>query len=59
MAQPWDLFRGDTYNWEGDHFFLEIILGLGQHVLDVDYRIGWKFVNVIIPRISLLVRESG
>ena len=35
MAQTWDLFRGDTSNWDDRHFFLELIHESGQPVLDV------------------------
>lgn len=35
MAQTWDLFRGDTSNWEDRNFFLEVIHKTGQPVLDV------------------------
>ena len=35
MAQTWDLFRGDTSNWEDRFFFLEIIHESGQPALDV------------------------
>lgn len=35
MAQTWDLFRGDTSNWEDRFFFHEIIQESGQPVLDV------------------------
>ena len=35
MAQTWDLFRGDTSNWEDRNFYLEIIRESGQPVLDV------------------------
>jgi SAM-dependent methyltransferase len=35
MAQNWDLFRGDTSNWEDRFFFHEIIQESGQPVLDV------------------------
>ncbi len=35
MAKTWDLFRGDTSNWEDRTFFLEIIQASGQPALDV------------------------
>jgi SAM-dependent methyltransferase len=35
MAQTWDLFRGDTSNWEDRNFFFDIIHETGQPVLDV------------------------
>jgi ubiquinone/menaquinone biosynthesis C-methylase UbiE len=35
MAEYWDLFRGDTSQWEDRGFYLEIIAESGQPVLDV------------------------
>lgn len=35
VAETWDLFRGDTSDWEDRFFFLEIIHESGQPVLDV------------------------
>lgn len=35
MAQTWDLFRGDTSNWDDRFFYLDIIHESGQPVLDV------------------------
>ncbi len=35
MAQSWDLFRGDTSNWEDTLFYNELIPKTGQPVLDV------------------------
>ena len=35
MAQTWDLFRGDTTNWEDRPFYLQIIHESGEPVLDV------------------------
>ena len=35
MAQTWDLFRGDTSNWEDRNFYLEIIRESGEPALDV------------------------
>jgi SAM-dependent methyltransferase len=35
LANSWDLFRGDTSQWEDRGFYLEIILENGQPVLDV------------------------
>jgi ubiquinone/menaquinone biosynthesis C-methylase UbiE len=35
MAETWDLFRGDTSQWEDRFFFLECIQKFGQPVLDV------------------------
>jgi SAM-dependent methyltransferase len=35
VAQAWDLFRGDTSDWEDRHFYLEVIRTEGEPVLDV------------------------
>ena len=35
MATTWDLFRGDTSEWEDKFFFLDLIGQYGQPVLDV------------------------
>jgi len=35
MAETWDLFRGDTSEWEDRFFFKEMIDHYGQPVLDV------------------------
>jgi SAM-dependent methyltransferase len=35
MAATWDLFRGDTSNWEDRFLFLEVIRKYGQPALDV------------------------
>ena len=35
MASTWDLFRGDTSNWEDRFFFRDVILQSGQPALDV------------------------
>lgn len=35
MAQTWDLFRGDTSQWEDRFFFLDFIRQVGGPVLDV------------------------
>jgi SAM-dependent methyltransferase len=35
MAQTWDLFRGDTSQWEDRFFFIDIIRESGQPALDV------------------------
>jgi ubiquinone/menaquinone biosynthesis C-methylase UbiE len=35
MAETWDLFRGDTSNWDDRAFYLEIIAESGPPVLDV------------------------
>ena len=35
MAETWDLFRGDTSEWEDRKFYLDMIHDSGQPVLDV------------------------
>ena len=35
MAQTWDLFRGDTSNWDDRYFFLDLIRESGEPALDV------------------------
>jgi len=35
VAEPWDLFRGDTANWEDRKFTLDIVRETSPPVLDV------------------------
>ncbi|HLE51764.1 MAG TPA: class I SAM-dependent methyltransferase [Anaerolineales bacterium] len=35
MSETWDLFRGDTSNWEDRFFYLTVIKEYGEPVLDV------------------------
>ena len=35
LAEFWDLFRGDTSNWEDRFFYLDVVKRYGQPVLDV------------------------
>lgn len=35
LAEFWDLFRGDTSDWEDRFFFLDVVKKYGQPVLDV------------------------
>ena len=35
VAEFWDLFRGDTSNWDDRFFFLDVVKKHGQPVLDV------------------------
>jgi SAM-dependent methyltransferase len=35
LAEFWDLFRGDTSNWDDHFFYLDVVKKYGQPVLDV------------------------
>lgn len=35
LAEFWDLFRGDTSNWDDRFFFLDVVKKYGQPVLDI------------------------
>src|SRR5215510_973430 len=35
LAEFWDLFRGDTSNWDDRFFYLDVVKKYGQPVLDV------------------------
>ena len=53
MAKTWDLFRGDTSNWEDRSFFLEIIQASGPPALDVGCGTGRLLLDYLSQGIDI------
>jgi SAM-dependent methyltransferase len=53
MAKTWDLFRGDTSDWEDRVFFLEIIHASGQPALDVGCGTGRLLLDFLAQGVDI------
>ena len=53
MAQTWDLFRGDTSNWEDRFFYRDVIQEFGQPALDVGCGTGRLLLDYLSQRVDI------
>jgi ubiquinone/menaquinone biosynthesis C-methylase UbiE len=53
LAEFWDLFRGDTSNWDDRFFFLDVVKKYGQPVLDVGCGTGRILVDFMQQGIDI------
>lgn len=53
LAQNWDLFRGDTSQWEDRNFYVKIIRENGQPVLDVGCGTGRLLLDYLSQGIDI------